>query len=62
MKRYYVLFLSAMLSALCLLGGCGALPQGAAGSNSGFVKALTPEEALSRRGRRSDRWEADWSD
>ena len=34
MKRYYVLFLSAMLSALCLLGGCGASPQGAAGSNS----------------------------
>ena len=45
MKRYSFLFLSVMLSALCLLTGCGGQTQKtAAESAPGFVNAMTPEE------------------
>ena len=45
MKRYYFLFLSALLAVLCLLGGCGASPQRTAAEHAPeFVKAMTPEE------------------
>ncbi len=45
MKRYYFLFLSALLAVLCLLGGCGASPQRTAAEGAPeFVKAMTPEE------------------
>ena len=44
--------------------GTPGLPDAAAGARPSPAEenALTQEEAPSRRGRRSDRWEADWSD